>query len=322
MRIVIPGGSGQVGTALSRALWTQGHDVVVLSRRPILVPWRVALWDGESLGPWTREIDGAGAVINLAGRSVNCRYGPENRREILDSRVRSTRVVGESIGQAQNPPRVWLQAATATIYAHRFDAANDERTGILGGAEDDAPDTWRFSIEVARAWERTVEEARTPHTRKVILRSAMTLGPSQGGIFDTLLGLVRRGFGGRAGDGRQYISWIHEEDFHRAVIWLLERDEIAGTVNVASPHPLPNAEFMRVLREAWGIPLGLPASAGMLELGALLLRTETELILKSRRVVPGRLLESGFAFRFPFFPDAADDLCRKWRESRRRERAA
>jgi uncharacterized protein (TIGR01777 family) len=322
MRIVIPGGSGQVGTALSRALWTRGHDVVVLSRRPLATPWRSAIWDGETLGPWARELDGAGAVVNLAGRSVNCRYGPENRRRILESRVRSTRLVGEAIARSADPPRVWLQAGTATIYAHRYDAANDERTGILGGAETGAPDTWRFSIAVAKAWESAVAEASTPRTRKVILRSAMTLGPGRGGIFDTLLSLVRHGLGGRAGDGRQYISWIHEEDFHEAVLWLLARDAVSGAVNVASPHPLPNAQFMRVLREAWGARVGLGASPAMLEVGALLLRTETELILKSRRVVPGRLLEDGFRFRFPFWPEAADDLCRRWREARRREKSA
>ena len=322
MRIVIPGGSGQVGAALSRALWRRGHDVVVLSRRPLAAPWRSAVWDGESLGAWTREIEGAGAVINLAGRSVNCRYGPENRRRILDSRVRSTRIVGEAIGGAQDPPRVWLQAGTATIYAHRYDAANDERTGILGGAEGDAPDTWKFSIDVAMAWEQAISEARTPRTRRVIMRSAMTLGPARGGIFDALLALVRHGLGGRAGDGRQYISWIHEEDFHCAVTWLLQHDAFSGPVNVASPHPLPNAAFMGVLREAWGIRLGVPASRSMLELGAILLRTETELILKSRRVVPARLLESGFTFRFPVWPEAAEDLCRKWREARRLEKPA
>jgi uncharacterized protein len=316
MRIVIPGGSGQVGTTLARHLWKQGHDVVVLSRRPLALSWRVEPWDGETLGDWVRELEGADAVINLAGRSVNCRYGAENRRLILESRVRSTRIVGEAIGRSRRPPRVWLQAGTATIYAHRYDADNDERTGILGGQEPGAPDTWRFSIEVARAWERAVAEAVTPGTRRVILRSAMTLGPGHGGIFDTLLALVRYGLGGRAGDGRQYISWIHEDDFARAVSWLLVHDDLGGKVNVSSPYPLPNAEFMRVLRNAWRARVGLPATRWMLEAGAVVLRTETELILKSRRVIPGRLLESGFSFRLPYWPDAARDLCARWRAAR------
>jgi uncharacterized protein (TIGR01777 family) len=261
-------------------------------------------------------LEGADVVINLAGRSVDCRYGATNRRAILESRVHSTRVIGDAIARAQRPPRVWLQASTATIYAHRYDAPNDETTGILGGTEPNVPDTWRFSIEVATAWERTLDDAVTPHTRKVKLRSAMTMSPDRGGIFDVLLRLVRCGLGGQAGDGRQYVSWIHGEDFIRAVEWLIAHDEVAGAVNLAAPEPLPNADFMRALRTAWGARIGLPATAWMLEVGALFLRTETELILKSRRVVRGRLLQQGFAFRFPDWPSAAADLCQQWREQR------
>jgi hypothetical protein len=313
MKIIIPGGSGQVGTGLARVFHHDGHDVVVLSRRPEVRPWRVLAWDGATSGSWSREIDGSDVVINLAGRSVNCRYNAANRRQMIDSRVHSTRVVGQAIANADRPPRVWLQASTATIYAHRYDAANDEASGALGGDEADAPDTWRFSIDVARAWERTFDEALTPGTRKVALRSAMTMSPDAGGIFDTLMTLVRRGLGGRAGDGCQFISWIHHEDFVRAIRWLIDHDDIAGVVNVASPHPLPNAEFMRTLRQEAGVPIGLPASRWMLELGAVFMRTETELILKSRRVVPARLLEHGFTFKCPLWQDAARDLFQHWR---------
>ncbi len=309
MKIVIPGGSGQVGTLLARAFHGEGHEVVVLSRRAIRVPWRVVEWNGETLGDWCAEIDGADVVVNLAGRNVNCRYHAANRREILQSRVNSTRAVGAAIAGADRPPRVWLQASTATIYAHRFDAANDETSGLLGGNEPGVPDTWRFSIEVAQAWERAACEARTPRTRLVLMRSAMTMSPDAGGIFDTLRTLTRRCLGGRAGDGRQFISWIHESDFVRAIRWLIKRDDFTGPVNLAAPEPLPNAEFMRILRKACGMPVGLPAAKWMLEIGARLLRTETELILKSRRVVPGRLLDSGFAFQFPRWPEAARDLC-------------
>jgi uncharacterized protein (TIGR01777 family) len=317
MKVIIPGGSGQVGTLLARAMFARGDDVVVLSRRPSPAPWRVVAWDAQTVGDWARELEDADAVINLAGRSVNCRYGAENRRAILESRVRSTQAVGEAIGRARRPPRVWLQASTATIYAHRLDAPNDEYTGRIGGSEPDAPDTWRFSIEVARAWEAALDDAATPHTRKVALRSAMVMSPDRGGIFDTLLGLVRRGLGGTSGSGRQYVSWIHETDFIEAIGWLIEHDEIAGAVNVAAPHPLPNADFMRALRTAWGMPVGLPATAWMLEIGALILRTETELVLKSRRVVPGRLLAEGFRFDFPDWPSAARDLCRRVRAGHR-----
>jgi hypothetical protein len=314
MKIVIPGGTGQVGTLLARAFQADGHEVVVLSRKPASALWRVVPWDAKTLGDWASELDGAEVVANLAGRIVNCRYTPENRRSIMESRVDSTRIVGEAIRQAIHPPRVWLQASTATIYAHRYDAPNDEATGILGGSEPDAPDTWAFSIDVAKAWERALDEADTPNTRKVKLRSAMTMSPERGGIFDMLLGLVRRGLGGQAGDGRQYVSWIHGEDFVRALYWLIEHDDLDGPVNLAAPNPLPNAEFMRTLRQAWGISFGLPATKWMLEIGALFMGTETELILKSRRVVPKRLLDGGFEFRFPTWAGAADDLCRRWRE--------
>lgn len=313
MKIVIPGGSGQVGTVLARAFHAAGDQVVVLSRRATVQPWRVVAWDGRTSGPWQREIDGCDVVINLTGRSVNCRYHEANRRDILESRLMSTRAVGQAIAEASRPPRVWLQASTATIYAHRYDAPNDEYTGILGGNEPGAPPTWNFSIDVARAWEAAFDDVSTPRTRKVALRSAMTLSPDRGGVFDTLLALVRFGLGGQAGDGRQFISWVHDEDFIDAVRWVIDREHLNGLVNVAAPQPLPNAEFMRLLREAWGAPFGLPAANWMLEIGAFFMRTETELILKSRRVVAARLMDDGFRFRFPEWEAAARDLCRRWR---------
>jgi uncharacterized protein len=309
---VIPGGTGQVGTLLAQAFSADRHEVVVLSRRPIAAPWRIVEWDGQTLGGWASELDGADVVINLAGRSVNCRYHTKNRRSIMDSRVNSTRVIGQAITRSSQPPRLWLQASTATIYAHRYDAPNDEATGILGGAENDVPDTWRFSIDVATAWEDAAREAVTPRTRKVLLRSAMTMSPDPGGVFDTLLRLVRCRLGGRHGDGRQYMSWIHDSDFIRAVSWLIEHDELEGAVNLASPYPLPNEEFMRILRGAWGVRIGLPATKWMLEIGTFLLRSESELVLKSRRVIPGRLQDAGFEFQFPHWRDAAADLCRRW----------
>ena len=227
--------------------------------------------------------------------------------------MKSTQVVGEAIARASRPPRVWLQASTATIYGHRFDAANDEATGIVGGSEQNAPDTWNFSIDVVTSWERVLNEAMTPHTRKVLLRSAIIMSPDRGGAFDLLLTLVRFGLGGRAGNGRQYVSWIHDQDFIRSILWLIDHDEIEGPANLAAPNPLPNSDFMQALRAACGIRFGLPATEWMLEIGAFLLRTETELILKSRRVVPGRLLESGFVFQFPMWSEAAQDLCKRWR---------
>jgi uncharacterized protein (TIGR01777 family) len=309
MKIVLPGGSGQVGTLLARAFHARGEDVVVLSRHAQHAPWRVVLWDGSTPNAnWTREIDGADVVINLAGRSVNCRYTPENRRQILDSRVQSTHAIGQAIIQAKKPPRVWLQMSTATIYAHRFDAPNDEFSGILGGDEPNAPDTWRFSIQVAKAWEAAAKAGSTPGTRRVLLRAAMVMSPDKGGVFDTLLTLARRGLGGRAGSGKQFMSWIHHADFVRAIHWVIAHEELGGAVNLASPNPLPNAAFMLALRRACSAKIGLSTNELMIEIGTRLMQTESELILKSRRVVPAKLLQSGFKFEFPEWPSAVRDL--------------
>jgi uncharacterized protein (TIGR01777 family) len=317
MKLVIPGGSGQIGTLLARFFHGDGHEVIELSRSPRSVPWRVVAWDGKTHGPWTGEIDGSDVVINLAGRSVDCRYTPQNRRQIMDSRVDSTRAVGGAIRNAKKPAAVWLQMSTATIYAHRYDAPNEEITGAIGGDEPEAPDTWRFSIDVAKAWEQAAREAVTPGTRLVLMRSAMVMSPDRGGVFDTLLRLVRLSLGGASGDGRQFVSWIHDEDFVRAVRFLIEREDLSGPVNLASPNPLPNREFMRSLRQAWGRRIGLPAAAWMLEVGAFLMRTESELILKSRRVVPEWLREAEFGFQHPTWPEAAGELCRRVRAGKR-----
>jgi uncharacterized protein (TIGR01777 family) len=317
MRIVIPGGTGQVGRVLERAFTAAGHDVVVLTRRPS-GPGQV-YWDGGTLGAWAETVDGSDVVVNLAGRSVNCRYTEANLREMMNSRVRSTRVVGEAVATAARPPRVWLQMSTATVYAHRFDAAHDETTGVLGGHEPDAPGYWSYSVDIATAWERALDEAPTPHTRKVALRSAMVMSPGRGGVFDVLSRLARTGLGGPVAGGAQYVSWVHEDDFVRAAGFLIDREDLSGPVNVAAPAPLPQRAFMRELRAAWGVPVGLPATRWMAEIGAFVLRSDTELLLKSRRVVPGRLLDAGFTFDRPTWPEAATDLVRR---SRTRARAA
>jgi len=235
----------------------------------------------------------------------------------MDSRILSTRILGEALGSVARPPRVWLQSSTATIYAHRFDAPNDEATGLVGGLEPEAPATWRFSSDVARSWEQTALEAYLPNTRRVLLRTAFTMSPDPDGVFDVMLWLVRRGLGGTLGNGRQYVSWLHDRDFIDSVFWLIERTEIEGAVNLTAPEPLPNAQFMRVLRESWGTSFALPVTRvpWLLELGAIWLETETELVLKSRRVIPGRLLQSGYRFHFPDWRSAALDLCDRWRRT-------
>lgn len=301
MKIVIPGGTGHVGGVLRRAL--QGHEVVILGRGKLG-------WDGRSLGPWTRELEGADAVINLAGRSVNCRYTADNLTEMLVSRMDSARVVGEAIAKAENPPRLWLQMSTATIYAHTFGEPNGE-DGALGGNEPDVPTYWRFSVEIAKAWEREQELALTPRTRKVALRSSLVLSPDKGGIFDTLLGMTRLGASGAIAGGRQFISWIHEQDFVRAVEFIIASEQLSGPINLASPNPLPQRELMRTLRKAAKVPVGLPAAAWMVSAAAVLIRSDPELLLKSRKVIPRRLLERGFKFDFPDWPAAAGDLLRR-----------
>jgi uncharacterized protein (TIGR01777 family) len=314
MKIVIAGGSGQVGHILQRA-FSEKHELVILTRSPrndASLPKnavRYARWDGQQLGSWTAELSNADVLINLAGRSVNCRYGPRNRRAIIDSRVNSTRILGEAIRNLPTGPKVWLQASTATIYAHVPPGGEGHgEEGTIGGNESNVPATWRFSIDVTTAWERAFDAIHLPATRKIKLRSAMVMSPDLGGVFDTLLTLVKRGLGGKAGDGFQYVSWIHERDFVRALQWLLDHEEFRGSVNISAPNPLPNHEFMRDLRKAAGVRFGLPAANWMLEIGALFLRTETELILKSRRVIPKWLLKTGFTFEFPDWLSAVRDL--------------
>lgn len=305
MKVVLAGGTGHVGQALIRR-WLYRHDLTILSRqfRPGV---RTVEWDGATLGEWAKELDGADVVVNMAGRSVNCRYNADNLAVMLASRVDSTKAIGEAIAMAKNPPKVWLQASTATIYAHRFDAANDEITGIIGGDEPGQPSKWKASIDIAKAWEKALFDAHTPTTRKVALRSAMTMSPIPKSVFGVMADLARRGIGGKQGDGRQYVSWIHELDFARALEFLLESD-LEGPVNIASPNPLPQAEFARGLREAVGAKFAPTIPKWALEIGAFFMHTETELILKSRRVVPTRLIESGFEFKFPTWPEAARDL--------------
>jgi uncharacterized protein (TIGR01777 family) len=254
--------------------------------------------------------------INLAGRSVNCRYTPANRKAIFESRIRSTRLLNQVITGLAHPPRLWINASTATIYRHSLDRAMDEKTGELGGNEPNVPGTWRFSTRVARDWETAFFKSDTPRTRKVAMRSAITFSPTPGNAFAVLSSLARIGLGGKQGNGRQWVSWIHEDDFARAVEFLILHDNLTGPVNIASPYPEQNREFMATLRDAWNMPNGVPAPRPLLELAAFFMRTESELVLKSRRVVPALLQEAGFAFQIPHWPHAAEDLVERWRRSR------
>jgi uncharacterized protein (TIGR01777 family) len=261
-------------------------------------------------------LEAADAVINLAGRRVHCRYNEANLQEMMESRIQSTQVIGQAIAEAKNPPAVWLQASTATIYAHTFGAANDELTGVLGGGEPGVPDVWNFSIKIAKNWEAELDAADVPGTRKIALRTAIMMGIDKDSAFDIFSGLARFGLSGRIGNGRQFVSWIHEVDLARSVAFLIESD-ISGPVNLASPNPVTQAEFANDLRAAWGVRFGLPATPWMAAIGAWFLNGDTELMMKSRRVVPTRLTQAGFQFQFPSWPAAAQDLVNQMRQSNR-----
>ncbi len=305
-RMILAGGTGFLGQLLAQ--WFEPRfDVVVLTRAPAKYtgPGRAVGWDGRTLGTWREELDGATALVNLAGRSVNCRYHARNRALMMDSRIEPTLVLGRAITACPAPPRVWLNSSTATIYKHSHERSMDEATGEIAGTPEVKDE---FSIEIAQAWERAFDDAPAPRTRKVALRTAMVFSNTPGTVYRVLRRLVRMGLGGAMGDGRQYVSWLHETDFCRAIEWLIEHDEFHGPVNLAAPRPLTNRAMMHVLRRCCHMPFGLPATRAMLEIGAFVLRTETELILKSRRVVPKRLLDAGFEFRFETLAQAVADL--------------
>ncbi|MBC8352148.1 MAG: TIGR01777 family protein [Planctomycetes bacterium] len=295
-KIVLAGGSGFLGRVLANWLSENGYDIVVLSRQAALTPCaRCILWDGETIAGWIDELEGAVALINLAGRSVDCRYHARNRRKILNSRVRATRVLGRAVAECVMPPEAWLNSSTATIYKHTYGDPHGENGEIAATRE--AND--EFSIEVARKWEDEFARAECPNTRKLVLRTAMVLDAVPGTVYEVLRRLATFGLGGRMDDGKQFLSWIHADDFCRSVQWLIEQPSAAGPYNISAPTPITNADAMQRFRQTVGLPLGLPSTRWMLEIGAFLLRTETELIIKSRRVVPARLLREGFSFEYP-----------------------
>jgi len=307
--IVLAGGAGFLGRALAEHFGARGRRIVVLTRRPEAGagPMRYVAWDGATVGEWALELEGAAMVVNLTGRSVNCRYNERNRAEILSSRVNATRAIGEAIGRCAQPPAVWLNASSLALYGESGDAVLDEETPVTAT---------NFSAEVCRQWERALMAGEMPKTRRVALRISLVFGRGEGSVYETLSGLVRRGLGGRQGDGRQYVSWMHVADFGRAVEWIEAHGEVAGPVNLCAPGPVTNSEFMRGFRAAWGVRIGLPAERWMLEIGAFFMRTEPELILTSRRGVPGRLLQGGFKFDHPTWPEAIAAIVAQDRASR------
>ena len=321
-KIILAGGSGFLGSPLANHFAAEGREVVILTRHPAERDGhaearlqsaagpsgpgiiREVRWDGATVGDWRHELEGARAVINLAGVSVNCRYHARNRRLLFDSRLGPTRALGEALARCASPPAVWLNASTATIYKHTFGAAWDE-AGEIGGCAE-AKDI--FSVRLATEWERVFNEARTPGTRKVALRTAMVLGLARNSVLPNMLRLARLGLAGSMAGGRQFVSWVHQEDFCRAVEWILDHHTLSGAVNIAAPNPVTNANFTAAVRQACHAPFGLPLPRRLLEIGAFFMRTETELIIKSRRVVPCKLLSSGFTFLHPHLLSAIQKL--------------
>lgn len=301
-KIIIAGGTGFLGEYLARHFVAQGKEIVILSRkaRPSKDGVSYLAWDGKTLGAWQTALEGAQAVINLAGRTVDCRYTAENKRQIMDSRVDSTRILGEAIAACKNPPKVWFNSSTATIYNDtRDDApANDENSENIGND---------FSMTVAKEWERALNEANTPHTRKIALRISIVLGKG-GGAVVPLLALSRFWLGGAQGAGSQWFSWVHIKDVARSIDFLLADDSLQGVFNIAQPEPMRNRDVMRALRRAVGRSWGLPMPAFLLRLGAIFIRTEAELVLKSRKVVSSRLPQAGFSFKYENLDEALREI--------------
>ncbi|EAY28240.1 TIGR01777 family oxidoreductase [Microscilla marina] len=299
-KIVIPGGTGFIGQVMARHFVAQGDEVIILTRKKSTQKDGVQYvqWDGKNLDSWATTFEGADAVINMAGRTVNCRYNKKNKQQIYDSRLFSTEVIGVAIAQCEHPPALWINAGSATIYRHALDRPMDEATGEFGSG---------FSVDVCQKWEATFDKMKTPHTRKLMLRIAMVLG-REGGVIPPFMNLVKRGLGGTQGKGNQFISWIHEYDFVRIIEWLMAHKEVTGVLNVSSPHPEPNQKFMKTLRQVMNVSFGLPATQWMLEIGAWFIGTETELIVKSRQVVPGRLQALGFTLKYPYLKEAFEEI--------------
>lgn len=299
-KIILAGGSGFIGQALAPRFAAKGDEVIVLSRGKGREPQGdvVLHWDGKTLGSWAEALEGAELVINLTGKSVDCRYSEKNKKIILDSRVDSTRILGDAIQRAKVPPKLWINLSTATIYRHAEDRPMDEETGEIGSG---------FSVNVAKAWEGAFFAAATPKTRKVALRSAVVLGRN-GGALIPFKNLVRAGLGGVQGDGRQMFSWLHEEDLFEIIQFIRSHDGITGALNGTAPDPLSDREVMTILRQALHMPFGVPLPGWLLTIGAWLIRTEPELLLKSRWVIPARLLKAGYRFKYPTFSEAIADL--------------
>lgn len=301
-KLIISGGSGFLGSLLTDYFGSSFEEIVLLSRKqkPQHNNVRTVLWDAKTFSGWEREFEDADVVINMAGRSVDCRYNQKNKDLIMNSRVDTTTIIGKAIAQCKNPPSTWLNSSTATIYRHSLDKEMTECTGEIGTG---------FSVSVAKAWEYALFSSTTPQTRKIALRTSIVLGKN-GGALQPIKKITQLGLGGKQGDGKQKFSWIHEEDFLRSLDFLITNSHIKGPINVVAPKPSTNAYLMSLMRDTLKIPFGIPSPKPLLEVGAFVIRTETELLLKSRNVIPEQLLKEGFTFRYEQLDKALKDLLR------------
>ncbi|SEJ24065.1 hypothetical protein SAMN05216327_107287 [Dyadobacter sp. SG02] len=299
-KIVLAGGNGYLGKVLQEYYKPLAREVIVLSRKPSpsFENIRTISWDARTQGEWVECLNHADLLINLCGKNVNCRYTPENKAEIINSRVTPTTLLAHAIQSLAVPPRLWINVTSATIYRHAEDRPQDEDTGEIG---------YGFSIDVCRKWEEAFFENPTPGTRKVALRMGVVFG-KRDGAFPRLLALARLGLGGKQGNGQQYMSWLHEQDAAKCTEWLLQNEAVSGILNCTSPNPAKNEVVMAALRKACGMPVGIPAPAWLLEIGTRVIGTEMELLLKSRWVLPKRLLDHQFEFSYPEIGHAVNDI--------------
>lgn len=298
-KIVLAGGNGYLGTVLTGYYRDIAKEVIILSRhaQPAIENVKTLMWDGKTEGDWMPALENADLLVNLCGKNVNCRYTEKNKREIIASRVEPTTLLNHVVLKLQHPPKLWINITSATIYRHAEDRPQDELNGEIG---------YGFSVDVCKAWENAFFKVNTPHTRKVALRMGIVFGKNDG-VFPRLLNLVKMGIGGQQGNGQQYVSWILESDAAQITEWLLLHPDMNGIINAVAPHPVKNAEQMRFIRNIYGRSIGLPAPKWLLAIGALVIGTEPELILKSRWVLPTRLMEAGYQFKIPYVKEAIEE---------------
>jgi uncharacterized protein len=299
MKIIIAGGTGFLGKALENYFTERHHEVWILTRNPKRS--NEIQWDARTIGTWAESLENAEVLINLTGKSVDCRYNDANKAEILQSRIESTTILQKAIDLCKNPPKIWLNSSSTTIYIHAETQLMTEAEGIVG---DD------FSMNICKAWEKAFFEKINPKIRKVALRTSIVLG-NDGGAFPKLKMVTRMGVGGTQGVGNQKVSWIHVEDFCKAINFIIQEENIEEKVNITSPQPIDNKDFMKILRTAMHIPFGINSPRFLLEFASIFLQTETELLLKSRNVYPQRLLDLGFKFEYGTVEEALKNLCEK-----------